>query len=242
MTAHTLFRLPGSPLNINDLIDDIDPRLTDFAEGRAVAHIHHGEQAWFVKRLRLRPYGLWRTLRGKRPSICLWNEAQHLDQLANKNFPSPTPFHYQERQRKNWIEAWLFTHHLDGPLLALADDVLLRETVPAAAALLGRLHTLGWAHGDAHLYNMMLVAKQVYFIDFERCATLTPAGAKQDLGKFLTHVLSRNPPSATVDACIEAYRAAAPEQWLTDDCLAEATRLAKSRKKSRWQAPPSIRL
>ncbi len=56
------------------------------------------------------------------------------------------------------VESWLFYSYVEGSPCTAAD-------VPAILALLGRLHALGWVHGDPHIQNFLMVDGRAFMLD-----------------------------------------------------------------------------
>ena len=73
----------------------------------------------------------------------------------------PAPVGLLALERRRWgmvVESWLFYSYVEGNPCSAAD-------VPAILALLGRLHALGWVHGDPHIQNFLVANGRAFMLD-----------------------------------------------------------------------------
>ncbi|MBM3316834.1 MAG: hypothetical protein FJY75_03180 [Candidatus Eisenbacteria bacterium] len=87
--------------------------------------------------------------------------ASFLEEAWSAGLPVPEPLGALERRRCGGVvESWLFHRYLPGRPCTASD-------LQPAAAVLRRLHALGWAHGDAHIANFLADGERVWILDAE---------------------------------------------------------------------------
>lgn len=79
--------------------------------------------------------------------------------------------------------------HSDVPVLALTlghpvSQDLLQQRAAAARSCLQELHSAGFAHGDVHKGNFLLIDGQVVIIDLERCSQADADSRERDMERL----------------------------------------------------------
>jgi tRNA A-37 threonylcarbamoyl transferase component Bud32 len=116
-------------------------------------------------------------------------------------------------ERRRWgtvVESWLFYSYIEGSPCTAAD-------VPAILALLGRLHALGWVHGDPHIQNFLMSDGRAFMLD--------PGPHRKRWGRIAEWydviLFRRSRPdlrdAVPIDQCSVAFRTAeAYDRWVHD--------------------------
>lgn len=214
--------------------------LVDFAPGRAVASIGHGNEALFVKRYRRSMKSWWKRILRRPYQSPLRNEAILLARLKTLGFPAPEPLLYTESRHPGFHESLLLTRFLPGVPLATLTGEALQRGAHQALGLLGQLHGHGVAHGDCNPYNF-LVAEQAYLLDFERADDFTPEAGIDDFKKIMLRLRDLGLSDSVLEALAARYASATDSPVLDAQAmLAELQGLSVVRKPTRWRPPQHL--